>query len=186
MGVTDYVIDVLLIAIILRQVRPHLLTARSAVLPLVLLVAAWIVYFRSFTLSGNDLALIVILSAVGVVLGGLSALGDRLWHDHRGRLVAQAGLASVGAWVLGMGFRFWFDYYANHSGARSVVRFSVRHDISGPSIWTAALVLMASGQVLARVGVLQARRIRAANGTRARRRYLAPIGSAGRPARSTH
>ncbi len=41
-------------------------------------------------------------------------------------------------------------YYANHSGAGTVVRFSVRHDISGPRIWTAALVLMASGQVLSK------------------------------------
>jgi hypothetical protein len=33
---TDYVVDVLLIAVIFRQLRPRELTTRSAVLPLVL------------------------------------------------------------------------------------------------------------------------------------------------------
>jgi hypothetical protein len=39
MSVTDYVIDILLIAVIFRQVRPHRLTPRSALLPLVLMAA---------------------------------------------------------------------------------------------------------------------------------------------------
>ncbi|HEY5394852.1 MAG TPA: hypothetical protein VIL16_05590 [Trebonia sp.] len=46
-----------------------------------------------------------------------------------------------------------------HSGAASGARFSVSHDITGAQIWTTALVLMAFGQVLAWVGVLQARRL---------------------------
>jgi hypothetical protein len=42
-----------------------------------------------------------------------------------------------------------------------VARFSVQHDVSGANIWTIALVLMAFGQVLARLAVLQIRRARA-------------------------
>jgi len=60
-----------------------------------------------------------------------------------------------------MGFRFWFAFYAYYGGAASVASFSARHDITGASIWTTALVLMAFGQVLARLGVLPGRRIRA-------------------------
>jgi hypothetical protein len=60
-----------------------------------------------------------------------------------------------------MGFRFWFAYYAYHGGGPAVASFSLRHDISGADIWTTALVLMAFGQVLARLGVLQVRRARA-------------------------
>ena len=56
MSVTDYVIDILLILVILVQVRPHELTPRAALLPLVLLAVAGIVYLRPFTLRGNDLA----------------------------------------------------------------------------------------------------------------------------------
>jgi hypothetical protein len=73
----------------------------------------------------------------------------------------RAGVISVITWVAGMGFRFWFAYYAYHSGGPAVARFSVRHDITGADIWTTALVVMAFGQVLARLGVLQARRVRA-------------------------
>ena len=161
MSVTDYVIDILLILVIFRQVRPHELTPRAALLPLALLAAAGIIYLRPFTLRGNDLALILILAAAGIVLGTLSGLADRIWRDEQGRLMFRAGAISVITWVAGMGFRFWFAYYAYHSGGPAVARFSVRHDITGADIWTTALVLMAFGQVLARLGVLQARRVRA-------------------------
>jgi hypothetical protein len=159
-SVTDYVVDILLILVIFRQVRPHQLTTRAALLPLALLVAAGIIYLRPFTLGGNDLALILILAAVGIVLGVVSALGDRIWWDDQ-RLMFRVGVISVIAWVAGMGFRFWFAYYAYHGGGPAVASFSVRHDITGAHIWTAALVLMAFGQVLARLGVLQIRRVRA-------------------------
>lgn len=161
MSVTDYVIDILLILVIFRQVRPHQLTLRAALLPLALLAVAGIIYLRPVTLGGNNLALIVILAAAGIVLGVLSALADRIWLDQAQQLMAKAGAISVIAWVAGMGFRFGFAYYAYHSGGPAVVRFSVDHHITGANIWTTALVLMAFGQVLARLGVLQARRIRA-------------------------
>jgi hypothetical protein len=53
-SVTDEVIDILLILVIFRQVRPHELTARAALLPLALLVAAGIIYLRPFTLRGTE------------------------------------------------------------------------------------------------------------------------------------
>ena len=56
MSITDYVIDILLIVVIFRQVRPHELTSRAALLPLALLAAAGVIYLRPFTLAGNDLA----------------------------------------------------------------------------------------------------------------------------------
>jgi hypothetical protein len=58
--------------------------------------------------------------------------------------------------------RFGFAYYAYHGGGPAVARFSAQHDLSGSDIWTTALVLMAFGQVLARLAVLQIRRVRAA------------------------
>ena len=58
MSVTDYLIDILLIVVIFRQVRPHELTLRTVVLPLILMVAAGIIYLRPVTIQGNDLLLI--------------------------------------------------------------------------------------------------------------------------------
>ena len=161
MSVTDYVIDILLILVIFRAVRPHRLTPRAAVLPLVLLAVAGIIYLRPVTLGGNDLALILILAVVGVVLGVTSGLADRIWLDEQRLLLARAGALSVIAWTAGMGFRFAFAYYAYHGGGLAVARFSAQHDLSGANIWTIALVLMAFGQVLARLAVLQIRRVHA-------------------------
>jgi hypothetical protein len=176
-SVTDYVIDILLILVIFRQVRPHQVTPRAAVLPLALLVAAGAIYLRPFTLGGNDLTLILVLAAAGLVLGALSGMADRVWTDERGRLLFRAGAVSVIAWVIGMGFRFGFAYYAYHGGGPAVARFSARHDLTGTDIWTTALVLMAFGQVLARLGVLQIRRVRAHSG--AIRRPVQPVASSG-------
>jgi FtsH-binding integral membrane protein len=162
MSVTDYVIDILLILVIFRAVRPHPLTPRAALLPLVLLAIAGIIYLRPITLGGNDLALILILAAAGVILGALSGLADRIWRDEQRRLLSRATIISVIAWVVGMGFRFGFAYYAYHGGGPAVARFSIQHQLSGGNIWTTALVLMAFGQVLARLAILQIRRVRAA------------------------
>ncbi len=62
----------------------------------------------------------------------------------------------------------------------AVIFRQVRHDITGAQTWTAALVLMAFGQVPARVGVLQVRRVRAATDPAARGRVPADT-YAGRP-----
>jgi Na+/proline symporter len=161
LSVTDYVIDILLILVIFRAVRPHPLTVRAALLPLVLLAIAGAIYLRPVTLGGNDLALILILAAVGVILGVLSGLADRIWRDEHQQLLSRAVAVSVLVWVIGMGFRFGFAYYAYHGGGPAVARFSARHDLTGANIWTTALVLMAFGQVLARLAVLQIRRVHA-------------------------
>jgi hypothetical protein len=158
MSITDYIIDILLILVIFRQVRPRQLTLRTVVLPLVLVAIAGAIYLRPISLRGDDLVLIVLLAIAGSALGLVSGLADKVWRDERGRLIYRVGVVSVTAWVLGMGFRFGFAYYAYHSGAGAVARFSVSHQVTGAGIWTTALVVMAFGQVLARLAVLQVRR----------------------------
>lgn len=160
MSITGYVIDILLILFIFRQVRPHELTLRTLALPLTLIVVAGFVYLRPVTLTGDDLALVVLLALAGSVLGLFSGLADKTWHDRRGRLLYRATMLSVLTWIIGMGFRFSFAYYAYHSGAGAVARFSASHHITGAGVWTTALVVMAFGQVLARLAVLQVRRVR--------------------------
>jgi hypothetical protein len=168
MSTTDYVIDILLIAVIFRQTRTHELTVRSAVLPLILMAAAGVIYLRPSGIGGNDLELVLALTVTGIVLGLISGLGDSTRLAGDGRVLARAGGLSVIAWVVGMGFRFGFEYYAYHWGAAAVTRFSIAHDITGAQIWTTALVLMAFGQVIARVGLLQYRRVRLENQAAAR------------------
>lgn len=160
MSITDYVVDILLIAIIFRQMQTRKLTPRSVLLPVSLIVAAGVSYLHPFTPGGNDRTLIVLLTGAGIVIGTLSGLATSVWQDHNGSVVARAGIRAAAAWVLGMGFRFAFAVYAGTAtGNEAIGRFSAQHAITGGQAWTTALVLMAFGEVLARVTILQLRRL---------------------------
>ena len=82
MSVTDYAVDILLILVIFRAVRPHPLTPRAALLPLVLLAVAGVIYLRPVTLGGDDPALIGILAAA--VVGVISEPEPEPHADHPG------------------------------------------------------------------------------------------------------
>ena len=90
MNLSDYVIDLLLIALVLRQIRRQTLTPGSIILPTVLIIVAGLNYLRPFRLGGNDAALIVLLTAVGTALGLLSGLATRVWREN-GVIMCQAG-----------------------------------------------------------------------------------------------
>ena len=158
MSPVDYVIDFLLIALVLRQIRRQPLTAGSIILPAILIIAAGVSYLRLFQIGGNDLALIVLLTTVGTALGVLSGLATRVWRGN-GVIMSQAGVAAALLWIVGMAGRFGFAYYSTHDGRNEVAQFSIAHDITGDAAWMTALVLMAFGEVLARVLVLQIRRV---------------------------
>ena len=161
MTVTDYLIDILLIGVVFRQMRARELTAGSVLLPVALVGVACLNYLEAFTPRGNDLLLITVLAATGAVLGLVSGVVTDVRRDAEGRVVARAGLVAAAFWVAGMGFRFAFAVWSTGSGTADVGRFSIEHSISSGRAWTTALVLMAVGEVLARVGVLQVRRARA-------------------------
>jgi hypothetical protein len=159
MSIADYIIDLLLIALVLRQIRRQTLTAGSIILPAVLIIVAGLNYLRPFRLGGNDLALIVLLTAVGTALGLLSGLATRVWREN-GVIMCQAGVAAALLWTVGMVARFAFAYYSTHGGRNEVAQFSIMHNFTADAVWVTALVLMAFGEVLARVVVLQIRRVR--------------------------
>ncbi|MFL5680747.1 MAG: hypothetical protein ACJ77B_09120 [Chloroflexota bacterium] len=158
MTVTEYVIDLLLIAVVFRQIRPRELSRGSVLLPVVLVGIACVNYLRAFTPAGNDILLIVLLVVAGVVLGLVSGAVTDVWSDGNGHVIARAGLLAAAAWVAGMASRFAFAVWSTGSGATAITRFSIEHRISSGQAWTTALVLMAVGEVLARVTVLQIRR----------------------------
>jgi hypothetical protein len=156
----DYITDIALIAVVVLQMRVRTLTLRSLLLPLGLVAGAGIAYLRPISLDGNNLTLIAVLVAAGMTLGALSGMTTSVWRQGDG-VLARAGVLAAFLWVLGMGARFAFALWVTHTGAEAVGRFSFQHDITGGHIWQFALVLMAYGEVLSRIGVLQFRRIRA-------------------------
>jgi hypothetical protein len=154
MTFTDYLIDISLLAVVLWQIRGRALTTRSLLLPLGLGGWAAATYLRAVPTAGNDLVLIVSCAVVGALLGALAARFTSLARREDGVVVAKAGPVAAGLWVIGVGTRFAFQLYATHGGGAAVLRFSAHHDITSTSAWTAALVLMALGEVFVRSGLL--------------------------------
>jgi hypothetical protein len=160
MSATNYIIDIALVALVLRQLIARQLTTRSVLLPVVLVALAGAEYLKGFPTAGNDLLLILILIVVGAVFGVVSGTTTRVW-TQQGLVWAKAGIIAAAVWVLGMGFRMGFDIWANtHSGETSLYIFSIHHSITSAQAFTTAFVLMAFAQVFFRVGILQYRRVR--------------------------
>jgi hypothetical protein len=154
MTITDYILDIGLIAVVLLQIRGRRLTARWLLAPIVIVAWAAISYLHSIPTSGNDLLLIIGCAAAGTVLGVLCAVFTSVTADGRGAPVAKAGVIAAALWVLGVGTRLAFQLYVTHGGGPAVARFSIAHSLTLPGAWTAALVLMALCEAVFRTGVL--------------------------------
>ncbi|HEY3811015.1 MAG TPA: hypothetical protein VGL49_06240 [Acidimicrobiales bacterium] len=157
MSFTDYLINGLLIALVVVQIRGRRLTVRSLVLPLILVGYAATHYLHSIPTAGNDMLLIVAGAAVGLTLGVLCAWCTALHVTEDGGVVAKAGRAAAALWIVGVGSRLAFQLYATHGGGAAIARFSEQHALTVPAAWTAALILMAIAEVLGRTGVLALR-----------------------------
>ena len=171
MTFTDYALDITLIALVLLQVRPRRVTARTLLLPLGIVAWAAATYLKGVPTAGNDLVLVVGCAAIGALLGGLCAAFTTVGRDASGAPVAKAGAVAAVLWVLGVGTRLAFQLYVSHGGSPAVVRFSAAHHITSSEAWTAALVLMAIAEVVARSAGIIARAYRAQ-----------PVGAAAAPA----
>jgi hypothetical protein len=154
MSLTDYVLDIGLIALVLLQIRGRRLTVRSLLLPVAIVAWAAENYLKGIPTAGNDLLLIVGAAAVGALLGGLCAAFTSVKPGPDGAPIARAGVVAASLWVLGVGARFAFQLYATHGGAAAIGRFSAAHHITSGEAWVAALLLMAICEVLLRTTIL--------------------------------
>lgn len=154
---TDYIIDIGLVALVLLQVRGRRLSAFTLLMPLVVVAWAISTYLKTIPTAGNDLVLIGVATAAGLVLGALCGVFTSVWRDSSGQLMAKAGLLAALFWVLGVGTRLAFQLYATNGGGLSIEHFMVAHDITNVQAWTAALILMALAEVLARSALIWGR-----------------------------
>lgn len=157
MSTSDYVIDLALIAVVFLQIRGRRLTALSLLLPIGIVAWAANTYLHSVPTAGNDLLLVGLCTAAGLALGVGCGLFTEITTGPDGRPFARATAAAAVLWVLGVGCRLAFQLYTSHGGAQSVGQFSVDHGIPLATVgaaWTAALVLMALCEALARTAVL--------------------------------
>ena len=166
MNFTDWLVNIALVALVLRQIRWNRIDRRFIVLPLVLVGVAASNYLKTVPTAGNDLVLVIALMCVGITFGGLSAWATSIRTEGGLRSCAPAD-SSVVLWIAGIGSRMAFELYATHGGAPSIARFSASHHITSMDAWTAALVLMALAEVVTRVGFLVFRGHRALAASRA-------------------
>jgi hypothetical protein len=157
MTFTDYLIDISLVAVVLLQIRARRLSFHSLVIPIGIVAYAATQYLHSIPTAGNDLALIAVCATAGIALGVLTGLSTSVRRGADGHAYAKAGAVAAILWLVGVGTRFAFQVYASNGGGAAIVRFSAQHAITSSAAWTAALVLMAFGEVIARTAVLGVR-----------------------------
>jgi hypothetical protein len=157
MTITDYLINIVLIAFVILQIRGSRLDLRTALRPVICVAAAAVYYLRGVPTAGNDLLLYVVLGGIGLVLGIGCAATTRVWRANDGFAYAKAGVVAAALWVIGIGSRLGFEEFWSHGGTKDIVNFSIAHDITSQNAWVAGLVLMALAEVLARLIVLRIR-----------------------------
>lgn len=157
MNSTGYLISIVLVLLVVRQVRESRLGLTSLVLPVVLVGATAAYYLRTVPTAGNDVAFDLVLGAIGVCLGTFCGLATHLRRGQDGVVLAKAGLLAAGLWVVGIGARMAFALWSSHGGGQAIARFSVAHSITSGSAWVAAIVIMALAEVLARTATLRLR-----------------------------
>lgn len=157
MTITDYLINIVLVAFVILQVRGGRLDMRTAIRPLICVAAAAAYYLRGIPVAGHDVLLYVVLGGTGLVLGVACAATTRVWRASDGHAYSKAGVIAAALWVIGIGSRLGFEEFWSHGGTQSIVNFSIAHDITSQNAWVAGLVLMALAEVISRLAVLRVR-----------------------------
>jgi len=153
MTTTDWIIDVLLVLVVFRQLREGRLDRVSFLVPLGIVGVVASTYLHTIPTAGNDPVLIGALMAIGAALGVAGGAATRI-RSVDGRLLIKAGAVSAVLWVLGMGARMGFQVWVDHGGVDDVARFSLAHHITGDQAWVAAFVLMALTEVVTRLATI--------------------------------
>jgi hypothetical protein len=156
MSITDYLINGLLVALVILQVRGRKITLRALLLPVG--IVAWVAadYLHAIPTRGNDLLLVLVGAGAGLVLGAGAGITTRVFRRH-GEPFAKATAIAAVLWVLGVGSRLAFELYTSHGGQGAIERFSVAHRITSANAWVDCLVLMALAEVVSRTAVIALR-----------------------------
>ena len=153
MTTSDWILDLALILVVLRQIRESRIDPIFLIVPLAITGYVAHKYLSPIPTGGNDLLLIGAFAALGTVLGVAGGLTTRV-RIAQGRTYVRAGLAAASLWVLSMGGRLAFVYWTEHGGTRTLARFSQQHHITSGQAWASALILMVLAEVVTRLGTI--------------------------------
>ena len=153
MTFTDWLVDIVLIALVLRQVRESRMTVITLLLPIGIVLWAGHEYLHGLPTRGHDLVLVGALTVLGGLLGTAAGLLTRVRRAAAGEVLVRAGVTAAVLWVVGVGSRLAFQVWSTHGGEPTLARFSLVHSLDFAG-WTTAIVLMALTEVLARTLVV--------------------------------
>jgi hypothetical protein len=157
MNTSTYIIDSALVLLVLLQIKERTLTSHQLIRPVIILGAAVASYLNGIPTHGNDLVLLGVLAVVGGLIGTASGVTVIMHRHADGSTSFRSGWLSGIFWVLGMGSRFGFSYWASHGGVGSIASFSASHHITSGEAWTVALLAMAVFEVLSRTLIMALR-----------------------------
>jgi hypothetical protein len=172
MALSDYLINAVFLLVVLRQARERRLDARSIIAPMALVVFVATHYVHTIPTGGSDLALVLVLTLLGLALGVWCGYVTHVRADADGTRFARVGPVAATLLLVGISARLVFVFALEHGGGPAIRDFSIVHQISAAA-WPLALVSMALCEVTARLVIVQVRGQR-----------LAPRSAAGVPVSS--
>ncbi|THF73549.1 CcdC protein domain-containing protein [Cohnella fermenti] len=154
MTITTWLEILLILAIaVWTQMGKRAFTTRRIVMPFIVAVVVGRQYLGGFPEDGHNLLAFGLCVLAGVVFGALLVLATRLERGENGVLYTKAGWGYFAVWVLELGLRVAFAYYAQ-SHQMEVGSFLVRHQLSPDMIGT-GFIAMTIATLLTRVlGIL--------------------------------
>jgi hypothetical protein len=158
MTFTDYLLNGVLVALVLVQIRGRRLSTSMLLRPILIVGVVAATYLRAIPTEGHDVALALVGAAVGTALGTCCGLATSVFRNNEGHVIVKAGFLAALLWVAGVGSRLAFSLYSEHGGGPAVTRFSIANHITSTQAWIACLVLMAIMEVVSRTAVLAWRR----------------------------
>ncbi len=153
MTTSDWILDIVLILVVLRQIRWSRIDLMTVLLPLGIVAFVAHKYLSPIPTGGNDLLVIGVFAAFGTVLGITGGLTIHMRVDQ-GKVFVRAGFVAANLWILSMGGRLAFVLWTEHGGGPTLMRFSEQHQITSVQTWVSALILMVLCEVGTRVGTI--------------------------------
>lgn len=125
MSAADYLIDSALVLLVLIQIKERKLTTISLIRPLVIAGIAVLIYLRGIPAGGNDLVLLAVAAAAGLLIGAASGQTVLMRSVPGGGELARSGWASGGFSAVQ---EFLAGFWAEHLSRLQ----TTLHDRGGP------------------------------------------------------
>lgn len=171
MSLDDYLISLLMMSSVIRQLRGRPLTWFSLTWPVALVCWAAFQYFGGVPHHRADLILTTVLSGIGITLGlscgALSHIyvkphsSEQAAHGESGDVMVRSSGIAAALWVVGIGSRLAFGLFAEHGGGTDVASWSEHLGLTSMNTWGTALIAMSFLEVVGRTSLLAPRLLRA-------------------------